>query len=134
MGVSFIFARVRRSERGRPARLRFLVDTGAVYTVLPRSVWRRLRLRPRRTVEFTLADGGVIRRAVSTAWIEIARTSAPSPVVLGEADDGPLLGAVTLETLGLMVNPLSRELVPMRLTLAPLPFQAPEHAPPAARV
>jgi hypothetical protein len=28
-----------------------------------------------------------------------------------------LLGAVTLETLGLMVNPLSRELLPMRLLL-----------------
>jgi hypothetical protein len=28
-----------------------------------------------------------------------------------------LLGAVTLETLGLMVNPLSRELLPMRLVL-----------------
>ncbi len=121
VGVAFVRAGVRRSERGQPVRLRFLVDTGAVYTVLPLSVWRRLRLRPRRTVEFTLADGGVIARPVSTAWIEIAGTSAPSPVVLGEADDGPLLGAVTLETLGLMVNPLSRELVPMRLTLAPLP-------------
>jgi hypothetical protein len=64
---------------------------------------------------------GVIRRPVSTAWIEIARTSSPSTVVLGEADDGPLRGAVTLESLGLMGNPLSRELVPMWLTLAPLP-------------
>ena len=121
VGLSFVHARVRRSERGHPVRVRFLVDTGAVYTVLPRSVWSRLRLRPRRTVEFTLADGGVIARPMSACWIEIEGTSAPSPVVLGEADDGPLLGAVTLETLGLMVNPLSRELVPMRLTLAPLP-------------
>src|SRR5439155_12470109 len=32
-----------------------------------------------------------------------------SPLVLGERDDAPLLGAVTLETLGLMVNPLTRE-------------------------
>ena len=100
MGVAFVRAGVRRSERGQPVRLRFLVDTGAVYTVLPLSVWRRLRLRPRRTVEFTLADGGVIARPVSACWIEIEGTSAPSPVVLGEADDGPLLGAVTLGTLG----------------------------------
>ena len=78
-------------------RLRFLVDTGAVYTVLPRNVWSRVRLRPHRTVEFTLADGRVIARPVSACWIEIEGTSAPSPVVLGEADDGPLLGAVTLE-------------------------------------
>jgi hypothetical protein len=50
-----------------------------------------------------------------------AAGASPAPVVLGEADDGPLLGAVTLETPGLMVNPLSRELLPMRPTLAPLP-------------
>ncbi len=39
-------------------------------------------------------------------------------MVLGGLDDAPLLGAVTLETLGLMVNPLTRELLPMRLMLA----------------
>jgi len=119
---SFLRQRPSETQQERSARApAFLVDTGAVYTVLPRSVWSRLRLRPHRTVEFTLADGGVIARPVSACWIEVEGTSAPSPVVLGEADDGPLLGAVTLETLGLMVNPLSRELVPMRLTLAPLP-------------
>jgi len=41
-------------------------------------------------------------------------------VVLGGPGDAPLLGAVTLETLGLMVNPLTRELLPMRLMLAGL--------------
>src|SRR5438477_10818143 len=46
VGVAFVRAGVRRSERGQPVRLRFLVDTGAVYTVLPLSVWRRLRPPP----------------------------------------------------------------------------------------
>jgi hypothetical protein len=44
--------------------------------------------------------------------------AATSPVVLGGPTDAPLLGAVTLETLGLMVNPLTRELLPMRLMLS----------------
>ena len=39
-------------------------------------------------------------------------------MILGEADEGPLLGAVTLETLGMMVNPLSRRLMPMRMVLS----------------
>src|SRR5437763_7057078 len=96
VGVSFVSARVRRSRSGRPVRLRFLVDTGAVYTVLPRSVWSRLRLRPHRTVEFTLADGGVIARPVSACRIASARPAAPSPGVLGAADGGPLLRPVPL--------------------------------------
>jgi hypothetical protein len=40
--------------------------------------------------------------------------TATSPVVCGEERDSALLGAVTLETLGLMLNPLSRQLLPMR--------------------
>ena len=41
-----------------------------------------------------------------------------SPAVLGEAKDVAILGVVTLETLGLMLNPLTREVLPMKLMLA----------------
>ena len=57
------------------------------------------------------ASTTVIVRAVSEARFEIARRTGTSPVVLGERDDAPLLGAV--ETLGLMVNPLTREVRPI---------------------
>jgi predicted aspartyl protease len=103
---------------GRRRRVRFLVDSGAVYTVLPASVWRGLRLVRVRTAEFSLADGTAITRGIAEARFTSAGRAATSPVVCGEDDDGPLLGAVTLETLGLMLNPLSRELLPMRLVLA----------------
>jgi predicted aspartyl protease len=83
--------------------------------VLPEKVWRALRLKPARVAEFTLADGTTITRGVSECRFTVARQSATSPVVLGGTDDAPLLGAVTLETLGLMVNRLTRELLPMRL-------------------
>src|SRR5947208_13797490 len=93
--------------RGRAVRVLFLVDTGALYTVLPERVWRALRLRPMSTAEFGLADGTAIVRAVSEARFEVARRAATSPVVLVERDDAPLLGAVALDTLGLMVKPLT---------------------------
>ena len=111
----------RRDGRGKAIRVRFLVDTGAVYSVLPRRVWHALGLRPERTAEFSLADGSSIGRGVSECRFTLAGMTATSPVVLGEADEGPLLGAVTLETLGLMVNPLNRKVYPMRLTLGALP-------------
>jgi predicted aspartyl protease len=94
------------------------VDTGAVYTVLPEAIWRSLKLKSQRELEFSLADGTTITRHVSECRFTIEGQSATSPVVLGEPGDSPLLGAVTLETIGLMVNPLSRELLPMRLMLA----------------
>ncbi len=119
MGLTVFPARVKRADgRGREIHVRFLVDTGALYTVLPAHVWRALRLKPTRTAEFGLADGTAITRAISEACFKVAGRVATSPVILGEKVDAPLLGAVTLETLQLMVNPLTREVGPM----GPLPM------------
>jgi len=119
MGLTYVHARLRRSDGRGPSRdVRFLVDSGAIYTVLPAEICRALRLKPTREVEFTLADGTPITRGVSECRFEIRGESATSPVVLGEEDDGALLGAVTLETLGLMLNPLTREILPMRMALS----------------
>jgi len=88
--------------------------------VLPEEIWRALRLRAERQVEFTLADGTPIERSVSECRFEIRGEAATTPVVLGEDHDGALLGAVTLATAGLMLNPLTREILPMRMVLARL--------------
>ena len=119
MGLTYVHARLRKSAGRGPTRdVRFLVDSGAIYSVLPEDIWRALRLKSERQVEFTLADGTPITRGVSECRFEIRGESATSPVVLGEADDGALLGAVTLETLGFMLNPLTREILPMRMALS----------------
>ena len=115
MGVTYIQARLRRPDGRGPTRtVRFLVDSGAIYSELPAKIWRALRLRAERKVEFTLADGTPIEPGVSECRFEIQGKAATSPVVLGAERDGALLGAVTLETLGLMLNPLTREILPMR--------------------
>ncbi len=119
MGMTSIVALVQHpSGRGRRRRLTILVDSGALYTVLPVPVWKALGLVPTRRGEFALADGTTVARGIAEARFTIAGQSATSPVVCGEDRDSALLGAVTLETLGLMLNPLSRELLPMRLLLA----------------
>jgi predicted aspartyl protease len=119
MGVTYVPAKLTRpSGKGRIVNVRFMVDSGALYSVLPEKAWRALRLTPSRTADFVLADGTTITRRVSECRFEIGGQAATSPVVLGKGDDGPLLGSVTLETLGMMLNPLNRDLVPMRLMLA----------------
>jgi predicted aspartyl protease len=122
MGVTYVQARLRRPDGRGPSRIvRFLVDSGAIYSVLPEKTWRTLRLKAERQVEFTLADGTPIQRGASECRFEIRGEAATSPVVLGEEHDGALLGAVTLETLGFMLNPLTREILPMRMALSHLP-------------
>jgi predicted aspartyl protease len=77
MALTYIAGTVNRTGRRRRAVcVRFLVDTGAVYTVLPENVWRGLGLRGDRVVEFTLADGTAIRRDVSECRIQAGGRSA----------------------------------------------------------
>ncbi|MBI4887295.1 MAG: aspartyl protease family protein [Acidobacteria bacterium] len=118
MGLTYIEGTVTPTGRRRARRVRFLVDSGAVYSVLPRLEWKALGLKPERRLEFVLADGTTLTRGVSECTFDLEGRRATSPVVLGETEDEALLGAVTLETLGLLLNPLNRTLQPMRMVLA----------------
>jgi clan AA aspartic protease len=117
MGVTYVEGTV-RGANAREATVRFLVDSGATYTLLPHNVWEQLGLRPTRRVAFSLADGTTIERPVSECYIILPQGEAHTPVILGEPGDEALLGVVTLEILGLILNPFTRELQPMRMLLA----------------
>ena len=97
--------------------VQFLVDSGASYTVLPLTVWQSLGLTPKRTATFTLADGTHIDRPVSECHIALVGQDGHTPVLLGEASDEALLGVVTLEVLGLVLDPFKRTLQAMQLRL-----------------
>ncbi|WP_309492967.1 retroviral-like aspartic protease family protein [Candidatus Hecatella orcuttiae] len=97
--------------------VRFLVDSSATYSLLPQKVWRKIGLKPMREHTFTLADGSAITRKVSECYIILPQGEARTPVILGEAGDEALLGVVTLEILGLVLDPFKRTLKPMRMLL-----------------
>jgi len=40
-----------------------------------------------------------------------------SPVIFGEEGNKPVLGATTLESIGLILDPFKRRLIPMRMLL-----------------
>jgi predicted aspartyl protease len=69
-------------------------------------------------MNFALADGTVVKRSMSECVISLAQGEAHTPVILGEEGDESLLGIVTLEILGLMLNPFHRTLEPMKMMLA----------------
>jgi len=90
----------------------------AVEKELLAPVLRRIGVRPSGKETFTLADGTHLTRRVGTAFFEIDGRQGTSKVIFGRPGDATLIGAVTLEELGLMLDPLKRELRPMRLLLA----------------
>jgi len=117
MGVTYIEGVV-TGPTGKQATVRFLVDSGATYTLLPHPYWQAIELAPKRSLTFTLADGTTINRQVSECHIALPQGDGHTPVILGEPGDEALLGVVTLEILGLVLNPFNRTLQPMRMMLA----------------
>ncbi len=116
MGVTYIEGTV-TGINDKQATVRFLVDSGATYTLLPHKVWKAIGLSPKRSLTFTLADGTTIERKVSECHISLPEGEGHTPVILGKPGDEALLGAVTLEILGLVLNPFTRTLQPMRMLL-----------------
>jgi clan AA aspartic protease len=117
MGLTFIQGVVRGANK-QSTTVEFLLDSGAVYSLLPEKDSKAIGLKPKRTMSFTLADGTKVERSVSECHISLPQGDAHTPVILGEPGDEPLLGAVTLEILGLVLDPFKRSLQPMRAMLA----------------
>ncbi len=113
-------------EVGNPAqpqtteRVEFLVDSGAIYSVVPTAILESLGIRPLVTEEFRLADGSRIIRKKGGALFRYGERVGVADVIFGEEGDSTLLGALTLEALGLSLDPLRRELKPIPLLLAKL--------------
>ncbi len=116
MGLVYVEAVVRHGSIGVPVRL--LVDSGVTYMVLEKDVWEKLGLTPLDEVELVLAGGSVIRRRVSEAVIELkGYGERHTLVILGESEDENLLGIVTLEIFGIILDPLKREIRSARLLM-----------------
>ncbi len=97
--------------------LEFLVDSGAIYSVVPETALKKLGVHPHTTEEFRLADGAKITRQRGDALFFYDGKQGASPVIFGKKGDGILLGAVTLESLGFVLDPIRRQLrdLPMLL-------------------
>ena len=115
MGITHIEGEVSGPAGSVP--VRFLVDSGAQYTLLAEKDWKAIGIQAKRTQRFSLADGTLIERRVSECRISLPQGEGHTPVILGETGDQPLLGVVTLEELGLIFNPFKRELQPMNALL-----------------
>jgi predicted aspartyl protease len=118
MKVGIVFIEGKVTGPSGQATLEFLVDSRATYTLLPYNTWQSIGLARKRTVAFSLADGTAIERQVSECYIEPPQGDGHTRVILGEPGDEALLGATTLEILGLVLNPFTRTLQPMRIMLA----------------
>jgi len=86
MGLTFIDAEL--AAPGRPRRwegIRFRVDSGAISSLAPGRVLRRLGIRPLRREDFELADGSTMRRRVGLALFRVGNKVGGSEVDFASA-------------------------------------------------
>jgi clan AA aspartic protease len=118
MGLTYISMNL--SSPARPEhriRRRFLVDSGATYTVVPADMLTRLGIKPHSKRTFVVADGTERERRFADALFEYRGNKGASPVIFGEPGDATLMGTVTLESLGLLLDPVRRELRPLPMLI-----------------
>jgi len=113
-------------EVGNPAnpevteKVDFLIDSGAIYSVVPTPILEKLGIKPLAEEEFRLANGTKVVRKKGGALFKYGDKVGVAGVIFGEEGDHKLLGAFTLEALGLVLDPLKRELKPLPMLLATL--------------
>ena len=96
----------------RRKEVEFLIDSDATCSVVPATLLVELGIEPTSEQRFTIANGQIITRRRGNALFFYQGRDGASPVVFGEEGDSTLLGAVTLEALGFVLDPVHRRLVP----------------------
>jgi len=90
-----------------------LADTGSTFTTLPSALLERLGVQPHRTIRLRLADGRVQERPVGRVHAQLNGVDDEILCVFGTEDSVPTIGAHTLETFLLGVDPDRHRLVPV---------------------
>jgi len=90
-----------------------LVDTGTTYTTLSGSLLTRLGVVQEGYRRFELADNRVVEYPIGYARLRLNGNETIALVVFAPEDTSPLIGATTLENLGLAVDPVHQQLIPV---------------------
>ena len=89
---------------------KLIVDTDSTYTWVKKEKLETIGIKPSKVRKFRMIEGKTIEREVGEATIECMGEKATSIVVFAEKDDVEAMGVVTLESLALEVDPVTKQL------------------------
>ena len=82
MGITSAILKVKEHRKSeKSAELSFLVDSGAIYSLVPGKILDGLEIEPYKEMSFSLADGTVLKRRVCSAYFEYEGEGGPATVV-----------------------------------------------------
>jgi predicted aspartyl protease len=92
--------------------LEVMVDTGASYSWVLRTRLESLGVRSVRRMQFRTIEGKTIERDLAPVFVSTDGFTGGDNVVMAEPGDMEVMGAHTLESLGVTVDPVAKKLVP----------------------
>lgn len=111
MGMTHVDVTVRNpAQRMRAWTGTFLVDTGAIDSLVPRHSLEAIGLRPTGRRTYTTADGREVELDVTVAELEVMGALSGGVIVFGDEGSEPLLGVTALESAGIEVDPQNQRL------------------------
>jgi len=88
----------------------FLVDTGAVDSLVPGKFLREIGFSPKAKRTYELADGSEVKMDITTGELEFMGEIVGATLVFGADDAEPILGVTALESVGIEVDPRTQRL------------------------
>lgn len=89
---------------------KFLVDTGAIDSLVPRSQLEAIGISPNGQRAYELADGSKTKLDIAGAQLEFMGEFTHGDVIFAPDDAEPLLGMTALESVGIEIDPRNQRL------------------------
>jgi clan AA aspartic protease len=119
MGLTYVTTRIRNlAKNGAGYEAEFLVDTGAIDCMVPAEQLVAAGIQPEGKAVYELASGEPVEYEFGFARISFLGDETVSKVIFGPAESEPLLGVAALESVGVVVDPVTKNL--KRLPAKPL--------------
>ena len=96
----------------RTEEIEVMVDTGAAYSWVSRARLEPMGIRPVRRVKFRMIEGKTIERDLAPVFVATGGFMGGDNVVLAETGDMEVIGSHTLESLGVTIDPVSKNSCP----------------------
>jgi len=110
LGETLIKLRLRRDPSAEwSTEMCLLVDTGATYSWISSDILRKINIQPSGSKRFKTIKADILQRDTGFVFVEYEGEIAPTVVVFAEKGDASVFGLHGLESLGLEVDPVTRQ-------------------------
>jgi predicted aspartyl protease len=105
------------ADPGRFAEVEAWAHTGAAYSWISKARLDPLGVQKVRRLQFRTIEGHTVERDLAAVFLSTDGYTGGDNVVVAESGDMEVLGAHSLESLGLAVDPVHKKLVPLVVAL-----------------